>query len=72
MDFSHGARLLSRLTDSARKYTETIEQARLRRSTGDDKDTRQGTIAGVVRLVKSHERTMGMEDATKKGQVQEF
>ena len=58
-------KLESRLTDSARKYAENIEL-------GADKDTREGRVAGVKYLLKSLERAMGMEDATKKGQVQEF
>ena len=62
VDFSHGARLLSRLTSSALKHAET----------GNDKDTREGMTAGVKRVLKSLERAIGMEDATKKGQVQEF
>ena len=40
VDFSHGARLLSRLTGSARKYAETIKLDTIRRSTGENKDTR--------------------------------
>ena len=68
VDFSHGARLLSRLTRPARKVAETIELDQIRRST----DTREGTTAGVKYLLKSLERAMGMEDATKKRQVQEF
>ena len=71
VDFSHGARLLSRLTGSARKYAETIELDPIRRSTGVDKDTREGMVAGVKYLLKSLGRAMGLE-ATKKGQVQEF
>ena len=35
--FSHGPRLLSRLTGSARKYAETIELDTIRRSTGENK-----------------------------------
>ena len=72
VDFSHGARLLSRLTGSARKYAETTELDRCRRSTGADEDTREGMVTGVKYLLKILERAMGMEDATKKGQVQEF
>ena len=72
VDFSHGARLLSRLTGSARKHAETIELDQIRRSTGADKDTREGMTAGVKHLLRSLERAMGMEEATKKGQVQEF
>ena len=72
VDFSHGARLLSRLTGSARKYAETIELDQIRRSTGADKDTREGMIAGVKHRQKSLERAMGLEDATKKEQVQQF
>ena len=34
VDFSRGARLLSRLTGSARKYAETTELDQTRRSTG--------------------------------------
>ena len=68
VDFSHGARLLSSLTVSA----ETIELDQTRRSTGAFKDTRDGMTAGVKHLLRSLERAMGMEDATKKGQVQEF
>ena len=45
VDFSHGARLLSRLTGSARKYAETIEPNQIRRSTGTDRDTREGMTA---------------------------
>ena len=69
---SHGARLLSRLTGSARKCAETIELDQIRRSTDANKDTREGMIAGVKYLLKSLERAMGVEDATKKEQVQEF
>ena len=47
VDFSHGARLLSHLTSSARKYAETIELDQIRRSTGTDKDTREGMTAGA-------------------------
>ena len=72
VDFSHGARLLSRLTGSARKFAETIGLDQIGRSTGVDKDTREGMIAGVKHLLKSLERAMGMEEAPKKGQVQEF
>ena len=72
VDFSHGARLLSRLTGSARKYTETIETDTIRRSTGADKDTREGIVTGVKYLLKSLQRALGMEDATKKRQVHEF
>ena len=61
-----------RLTGSARKYAETIELDQLRRSTDADKDTREGTTAGVKYLLRSLERAMGMEDATKKRQVQKF
>ena len=64
--------MLSRLTGSARKYAETIELDTIRRSTGENKDTREGMVAGGKYLLKSLERAMGMEDATKKGQVQEF
>ena len=39
-DFSHGARLLSRLAGSAR-----IELNKVRCSTGENKDTREGMIA---------------------------
>ena len=72
VDFSHGARLLLRLTGSARKYAEPIELDTIRRSTRTDKDTREGMVAGVKHLLKSLERAVGMEDATKKRQVQEF
>ena len=72
VDFSHGTRLLSRLTGSDRKYAQTVELDTIRRSTSENKDTREGMVAGVKYLLKSLERAMGMEDATKKGQVQEF
>ena len=64
-------RLLSRLAGSARKYAETIELDQIRRSTGADKDTREGMTAGVKYLLRSLERAMGMEDAMKKGPVVE-
>ena len=70
--FSHGARLLSRLTGSARKYAETIELDKVRCSTGENKDIREGMVAGVKYLLKPLDRAMGMEDAPKKGHVQEF
>ena len=70
--FSHGARLLSRLTSSAWKFAETIELDQIRRSTGADKDTREGMTAGVKHLLRSLDRAMGKEEATKKGQVQEL
>ena len=41
--------MLSRLTGSARKYAETIELDQIRRSTGDDNDTRERMTAGVTR-----------------------
>ena len=47
VDFSHGARLLSRLTGSARTYAETIELDTIRRSRGADKDTREGMVTDV-------------------------
>ena len=72
VDFSHGARLLSRLTGSAWKFAETIELDQLRRSTDEDKDTHEGMTAGVKYLLRSPERAIKMEDATKKRQVQEF
>ena len=56
VDFSHGARLLSRLTGSERTYAETIELNQIRRSMGEDTDTREGMIAGVKLLLKSLER----------------
>ena len=46
VDFSHGARLPSRLTGSARKYAETIELDQIRRLTGTDRDTREGMTPG--------------------------
>ena len=62
MDFSH-----------ARKYAETIELDTIRRSTGADKDPREGMVASVKYLLKSSLlRAMGMGGATKKGQVQKF
>ena len=51
VDFSHGARLLSRLTGSAKKYAETIDLDQIRRSTGADKDTREGMTASVKHLL---------------------
>ena len=64
--------MLSRLTGSAKKYAETIELDQIRRSTGADQGTREGMTAGVKHLLRSLERAMDVEDATKKGQVQEF
>ena len=64
--------IATRLTGSARKYAETIELDQIRRSTDEDKDTREGMTASVKYLLRSLERAMGMEDATKKRQVQEF
>ena len=55
VDFSHGARLLSRMAGSARKYAETIELDQIRPSTGTDRDTREGMTAGVKYLLKSLE-----------------
>ena len=65
VDCSHGARLTSRLTGSAKKYAETIELDQTRRSTGADKDTREGMIACVKHLLKSLKRPMGMEEVNK-------
>ena len=59
VDFSHGARLLSHLTGSVKKYAETIELDQIRRSTGAAKDTRDGITAGVKHLLRSLERAMG-------------
>ena len=71
VDFSHGDRLQSRLKGSLRKYAETIGLDQIRRSTGTDRDTREGKTAGVKHVLRSLDRAMGMEEATKKGQVQE-
>ena len=71
VDFSHGARRLFRLTGSLRKFAETIELDQIRRSTGTDRDTREGKAAGVKHVLRSLDRAMGIEEATKKGQVQE-
>ena len=49
----------------------TIEHEQIRRSTGADKDTREGMTAGVKYLLRSLERALGMEDATKKRHVQD-
>ena len=65
------ARLLSRLTGSARKYAETNELDKVRRSTGENKNTHEG-VAGVKYVLKLLERVMGIEKATKTGQVLEF
>ena len=70
MDFSHGTRSLSRLRYSARKYAETVELVRSRRSTGESKDSREGMNASAKHLLNSLERAMGMK-ATKKVSVQE-
>ena len=67
VDFSHGAQLPSRLTRSARKFAEAIELDTIRRSTGADKDAREGMVAGVKYLLKSLERAMRMEDCHKEG-----
>ena len=72
VDIPHGARLLSFLTGSARKYAEIIELDKVRRITGADRDTREGMIPGVKYLLKFLETATGMEEATKKGQVEEF
>ena len=72
VDISHGARLQSRLTGSAKKFAETIDPEQFRRSMGADKDTREGTTASVKHLLRSLEQAMEVEGATKKGQVQEF
>ena len=63
VDFSHGARLLSRLTGSARKYAETIELDQIRRSTGTDRDTREGMTAAR----ESHGHGRGHEEGTSAG-----
>ena len=68
-DFPHGARLPSFLTGSARKYAEIIELDKVRRSTGADRDTREGMVPGMKYLLKFLETATGMEEATKKGQV---
>ena len=60
---SLGARLLSRLTGSARTRAETIELDQIRRSPFSGRDTREGKVAGVKCLLKSLERAMGMEAA---------
>ena len=49
-----------------------IDLDEVRRSTGTEKDTREVMTAGVKYLLRSLERAMSMEEATKKGQVQEF
>ena len=61
-----------RLTGSARKYAGTTELDTIRRSARENKDTREGMVAGAKHLPKSLERAVGLENATKKGQVQEF
>ena len=51
------------LTGLARKCAETIEPNQIRRSTGSDKDTREGTTAAR----ESHEHGRGHEDGTSAG-----
>ena len=63
VDFSRGARLLSRLTGSARKYAETIELIKF--------VAQRVQTETLVRECPRLERAMGMEEATKKGPVQE-
>ena len=55
VDFSHEARLLSRLRGPAPKYAETIELDEVQRSVGENKDTRGGMVAGVKYLLRSLE-----------------
>ena len=49
VDVSRGARLLSQLIVSAKKFGKPIELQDTRRSTGHDKDAREGLMAGVKR-----------------------
>ena len=48
--------MLYRLTGSAQKYAEIIELDEVRRSTGENRETREGMVAGVKYLLKSLER----------------
>ena len=70
VDNSHGARLVKRLTGAARRYTDNIPLDSLRRKEEGDKPTRDGMVQGVKALMRSLEDAMGIEDASKKGQVQ--
>ena len=63
VDVSHGDRMPSRLTGSARKYAETIELDQIRRSTGTDRDTREGMTAAA----ESHGHGGGHEEGTRRG-----
>ena len=49
VDVSRGARLLSQLIVSAKKFGKPIELQDTRRFTGHDKDAREGLMAGVKR-----------------------
>ena len=52
--------------------SDRLELDKIRRITGADRDTREGMVAGVKYLLKFLERAKGTEEATKKGQIEEF
>ena len=60
VDVSHGDRMPSRLTGSARKYAETIKLDQIRRLTGTDRDTREGMTAAR----ESHGHGRGHEEGS--------
>ena len=72
VDVSRGARLLSKLTGSAKKLGETNELKETRQSIGHDKDAREGATAVLIHLLTLLACSMGMEGAAKKGNVQIF
>ena len=70
VDHSRGARFLSQLIVSAKKCGKTIELQDTRRSTGHDKDAREGVMADVKNLFASLARSVG--GAAKKESAQKF
>ena len=70
---------MKRLTGSANNSAENIELSQLRRSEATstppglpDKGTRVGMTQGITNLLKHLETAMGLEDATRAGEVQKF
>ena len=75
VDYSLGARLLRRLSGTAKRFGDNIELSKLRRGEGNETEARTSRnqmTAGIRALMKHLEDSMGLESATRAGEVQDF
>ena len=75
VDFSFAARLLRRLSGTAKRFGDNIELSKFRGGEGNEtnaRTSRSQMTAGITALMKHLEDSVGMESATRAGEMQEF